>query len=267
MVYQHGTCVRVRLSLFLFFFLSVACLSAQAQAPSVQSLINPATAKSSSSIPVAARGSLVTIVGSGLSGTTAYTSIDVPIPTELPGSNTRVWFGDVAAPVLLVAPNQINALVPFELPDVSAVDLVVENEKGRSLPLKVTLLTQDPGVVSVLKNDRPVNAANPILPGDSLNVLAIGLGLVTPVWQTGQPAPANPPVAAITPRLVVGSKVVTINSATLVPGLVGIYQLSARVPDDLPEATTEITLSAGVMPGVIGPPGPEGAEGPGAPPP
>src|SRR5439155_11871471 len=97
---------------------------------------------------------------------------------------------------------------------------------------------------------------------ESLNVLAIGLGLVAPVWQTGQPAPANPPVAAITPRLVVGSKVVTINSATLVPGLVGIYQLSARVPDDLPEATTEITLSTGVMPGVIGPPGPEGPQGP-----
>src|SRR5439155_4584290 len=97
---------------------------------------------------------------------------------------------------------------------------------------------------------------------ESLNVLAIGLGLVAPVWQTGQPAPANPPVAAITPRLVVGSKVVTIISATLVPGLVGIYQLSARVPYDLAEATTEITLSAGVMPGVIGPPGPEGPQGP-----
>ena len=251
-----------RVSIFVFFFSYVAALSVQAQVPSVQSLINPATNKSSSSIPVAARGSLVTIFGSNLSSATAYTSIDVPIPTQLPGSDTRVWFGDVAAPVLLVSPNQINALVPFELPDVNAVDLVVENERGRSVPLKVTLLTQDPGLVSVLKNERPVNAANPILPGDSLTVLAVGLGLVTPVWQTGQPAPANPPVVAITPRLIVGSRAVTIDSATLAPGLVGIYQLNARAPDDLPGPATEITLGMGVMPGVIGPPGPEGPPGP-----
>ena len=171
-----------RSSLCALLFFTVARVPAQAQAPSVQMLVNPAANKSSSSIPVAARGSLITILGSNLSSTTVYTSIDVPTPTQLPGSETRVWFGDVAAPVLLVAPNQINALVPFELPDVSAVDLVIENEKGRSVPLKVTLLTQDPGVISILKNGRQVNAANPVFAGDSITVLAVGLGLVAPVW-------------------------------------------------------------------------------------
>jgi uncharacterized protein (TIGR03437 family) len=189
--------------LLSFLFFTQVCFSAQAQTPSIQMLINPAIGRSSSSVPVAARGSLITILGNNLSSTTTYTSIDVGIPTQLPGSETRVWFGDVAAPVLLVAPNQINALVPFELPDINAVDLIVENEKGRSVPLKVTLLTQDPGVVSVLKEGRQVNAANPLLPGDTITVLAIGLGLVSPVWQSGQPAPANPPVVAITPQLTV----------------------------------------------------------------
>src|SRR5689334_25220678 len=142
----------VSLILFGMLFVGLMCAEAEAQVPSALQLINPATGKSSSSVPVAARGSMITIYGSNLSSTVAYTSVDVPAVAQLPGSETRVWFGDVPAPVLLVAPNQINALVPFELPDVSVVDLVVENEKGRSVPLKVTLLTQDPGVVSVLKN-------------------------------------------------------------------------------------------------------------------
>src|SRR5262249_40609101 len=107
---------------FLLLFFTVACISAEAQAPSVQMVINPATGKSSSSIPVATRASLITIFGTNLSNTTAYTSIDVPTPSQLRGSDTRVWFGDVPAPVLLVAPDQINAVVPFELPDASAVD-------------------------------------------------------------------------------------------------------------------------------------------------
>ena len=265
--YQLSSARRMRsflagFSIFSFMVFFVACIPALAQAPSAQSLINPATGKSSAAVPVTARGSLVTILGTNLSSATAYSSIDVAIPTQLPGSDTRVWFGDVAAPILLASPNQINAVVPFELLETSAVDLVIETANGRSAPLKVTLLIQDPGVVSILKNGRLVDASNPILPGDSITVLALGLGLVTPVWQTGQPAPANAPVVAITPRLLIGQRSVQIDSATLAPGLVGVYQLNARIPDDLRDSSTDVTLLAGIMTGVIGPPGPAGPVGP-----
>jgi uncharacterized protein (TIGR03437 family) len=53
------------------------------------------------------------------------------------------------AALLYVSPSQINAQVPFELPDVSSVDLVVQSAGGNSAALNVTLLAQDPGIFSV----------------------------------------------------------------------------------------------------------------------
>src|SRR5580700_8605429 len=127
-----------------------APLSAVAQAPSIrpQGLVNATTQLSSSSVPVATRGGMVSIFGNNFSTTTA-SAHTVPIPTELPGTTTQVLFGGILAPLLFVSPTQINVLVPFELLDSSLVDLVVRNENGESAPLKVTILTQDPAIVSV----------------------------------------------------------------------------------------------------------------------
>src|ERR1700723_2153570 len=73
----------------------VFCLGARAysQSPVVnsQGLVNAATGKSASSVPVAARGSLVSIFGSHLA-TIVATSHGLPIPTILSGTETRVWF-------------------------------------------------------------------------------------------------------------------------------------------------------------------------------
>jgi hypothetical protein len=53
---------------------------------------------------------------------------------------------------------------------------------------------------------------------------------------------------------------VNVNLASFAPGLV-IYQINATAPADLAEATSEVTVEAGVIPGVTGPPGPIGPVG------
>src|SRR5437867_1874878 len=93
-------------------------LSIRAQTPVVvpQGFVNAATGRSAFGVPVAARGSLVSIYGSNLSAIIT-SATGVPLPTQLPGTQTQVLFGGIAAPLLFVSPVQINAQVPFELPD------------------------------------------------------------------------------------------------------------------------------------------------------
>src|SRR5665213_610243 len=95
---------------------------AQAQIPTINldGLVNAATGRSASSIPVTARGTIVSIYGHNFSSV-ALTANGFPLPKELGG--VQVSFGSLPAALLDVSPSQINAQVPFELPDVSSVDL------------------------------------------------------------------------------------------------------------------------------------------------
>jgi uncharacterized protein (TIGR03437 family) len=109
---------------------SAAWSPAQAQIPAISpnGLVNGATGRSNSSVPVAARGSLVSIFGSNLASTT-LTANGVPVPKQL--GSTQVFFGNIPAPLLYVSPNEIKAQVPFELPDLVSVDLAGCGKKTR----------------------------------------------------------------------------------------------------------------------------------------
>jgi len=174
---------RVCSRLLVWLLCPAAWLPLQAQVPVINGLVNAATGQSASSVPTVARGSLIAIYGSSLSVTTLQAN-GFPLPTQLGG--TQVLFGTIPAPLLYVSPGQINAQVPFELPDVSAIDLVVQNGTAASTGLQVTLLAQDPGIfVAVKSSGSQITASNPVMPGDSLTIYATGLGAVLPVCPPG----------------------------------------------------------------------------------
>src|SRR5580704_5987786 len=254
-----------RLSAHLICLLLLADTAALAQAPSIQpnGLVNATTHLSSSSVPVAARGSIVSIYGNNLSSTTVASSGN-PVASELPGTHTQVLFSGLAAPLFFVSPTQINAQVPFELPDSSSVDVVVRNEEGSSAPLQVTLLTQDPGILYVVKGGAVVSESNLIRAGDQIAIFATGLGSVMPAIPSGATGRSNPlSVVAIPPVVKVGGQTSRVDFAGLpAEGQPGIYQINAVVPADLEKPTSEVVLEPGVMPGVVGPPGPVGPAGP-----
>ncbi len=238
---------------------AAACLPAQAQIPtiSLDGLVNAATGRNSSSIPVTARGAIVSIYGHNLAGVT-LTANGFPLPKEL--GRVQVLFGSLPAALLYVSPGQINAQVPFELPDVSAVDLVVQSASGSSAALNVTLLAQDPGIFSVVASGRPVSPTNPVSAGESITIWATGLGAVLPAVPSGEPGPGNPPaIVAITPVVKLGGRQVVVDFAGLAPGQV-IYQINATAPADL-APTSAVTVEPGVIPAVTGPPGPIGPTG------
>ena len=246
--------------LWLWLLCSAALLPAQAQIPTINpnGLINAATGRSSSSIPVTARGTIVSIFGKNLSSVTLADNA-FPLPKELGG--VQVLFGGIPAALLYVSPGQINAQVPFEIPDVSAVDLVVKNGSATSAALDVTLLAQDLGIFTTLKSGIPVSATNPVSAGQSITIWATGLGAVLPPVPTGQPGPSNPlAIAAITPVVNIGGQPAKVDFAGLAPGQV-IYQINATAASDLGAPTSEVTVEDGVIPAMTGPPGPVGPTG------
>jgi uncharacterized protein (TIGR03437 family) len=239
-----------------------------AQTPVVnpQGLVNAATGMSASSVPVAARGELITIYGTDLAET-KVAAASSPLSTKLPGSATRVWFGGQAAPLQLVSPNQINVQVPFEIPDVTVVNLQVETAAGASAAIQVTMLAQDPGIFSVFRNGQQITASNPIAAGDNITIWATGLGSVMPSVPSGTPGPSDPPsLAGITPIVMVGGQTAKVTFAGIAPGEVGVYQINAIAPEDLTAPTADVEVLPGMLPGIVGPPGPFGPQGASGPP-
>ena len=228
----------------------LASMPASAQNPVVApgGVVNAASGRAVSGVAGAARGSLVSIYGSDLAAETV-SSTGAPLEIQLAG--TRVWFGDVAAPLLFVSPGQINAQVPFELPNIAYVDLVVQTSSGTSDATRLTLLNIDPGIFVVLKDDLPVSAANPISAGDHFAILATGLGAVSPSVLSGRSGPSNPPaVAEMQPLVRVGGLPARVEFAGLAPGLAaGVYQVNGIAPADLSDPVTEVTLEADLLPG------------------
>ncbi len=227
--------------------------------------MNAGESFSATGIPVAVRGSIVSIYGIDLSVTTV-TATSLPLPTQLPGSGTQVLFGNIAAPLFYVSPTQINLQVPFEIPDGNSISLVVQNEFGASAPLEVILLAHDPGIFIGYRSGLPISDSNPILPGDSITIWATGLGSVSPHVSSGEPGPSNPvALVRVSPLVKVGGEHARVDYAGLAPGMVGVYQINATVPTDLPNPTSDFAL---IMPtiivgatGLAGAAGPAGADG------
>ncbi len=234
-------------------FAVLASLPASAQNPIVTpgGIVNAANRRGVPSVAAAARGSLVSIYGSDLAAETVLAT-GVPVATQLAG--TQVRFGDTAAPLLFVSPGQIIAQVPFELPNVAYVDLVVQTSTGTSGAIRVTLLSVDLGIFSVFKGDSQVSAANPISAGDRITIFATGLGAVYPSVPSGQLGPSKrPAVAGNQPLVRVGGRLARVRFAGLAPGLAGgVYQVNVIAPTDMSSAVTEVTLETGAVPGPTG---------------
>jgi hypothetical protein len=83
---------------------SAAWLPAQAQMPTINpnGLVNAATGRSASSIPVTARGTIVSIYGNNLASVTLRAN-GFPLPKDLGG--VQVVFGGLPAALLYVSPS------------------------------------------------------------------------------------------------------------------------------------------------------------------
>jgi uncharacterized protein (TIGR03437 family) len=190
-------------------------------------LVNAATLQTG---PVAP-GSLISIFGSNLAP--AAISRTVPKPAEL-----TVSINGISCPLLFVSWSQINAQLPFEVPAGPAT-AVLQLPNMPPAAIALTVAPAAPGIFTDGQNHPAIQnaggasntAANPVQAGSLISVLLTGQGPVAPPVATGSAAPARPLARTVYPVVAVfGRHVAEITSAELLPGSIGLFQVTLRLP-------------------------------------
>ena len=166
-----------------------------------------------------------------------------PLPTTLGG--TCVTLNNIALPLFMVSPTQINAQIPPAFATGSA-PLVVRSltRQAPSAAQNITIskyapavLVDPSGQVALFHADgRYVTHDHPADRDEPLSLYAIGLGNPTSGRVTaGTPSPINPLAVVSGVQVFFGrtdfvQSEVIVDWSGLAPGLIGVYQMNLRVP-------------------------------------
>jgi len=193
-------------------------------------------------LPVAP-GSLVSIFGANLASQTAQASV-IPLPVTLGG--VSVSFNGFPAPLLFVSASQINAQFPWEVPSTGPVSVTVTNNLTPSAPQTVAVVQYAPGIftvqgtaIAIHSDGTLVTPSHPAIAGETLIVLATGLGPVNPPGITGNNS-LDALRSTTTPATVlIGGVPVQASFSGLSPQFVGVNQLNVVAPADAPGGSAD----------------------------
>jgi len=208
--------------------------------PAIASVVNAADGDK----PIAP-GGLISIYGANMAPVNLATK-ELPLPTALAESCLMV--NGIPVPMLFVSTGQINGQLPFNV-DGNAV-MTLHTPGGVSDNFNLNILPAAPsvfrtaaagpmtGLATIFRadNGEPVTPTNPVHFNDTLVIYATGLGRTSPALDAGLPAPDDQlSWALIAPSVQLGGKDLNVLFAGLVPGTVGLYQINASVPGNVPQ--------------------------------
>lgn len=230
---DDGTNLRIR---------RVSRPGAGAGSPNVTAALNAA---SFSANPGFTNGALGSLFGTGLAPAPVQAST-IPLPVSLGG--VSVTIGGVPAPLLFVSPTQINLQVPWTL-QFGPADVVVTVNGAVSAVFRATIFGLSPAIFSTQfgvgqaiainpdgslaapAGSIPGIATRPARVGDTVIILATGLGLVTPAIATGASSSDALRRTLITPTVLIGGASAQVMFSGLSPQFVGVNQLNVVVPN------------------------------------
>jgi uncharacterized protein (TIGR03437 family) len=143
--------------------------------------------------------------------------------------------------------------LPFEL-NGSSLMISMDSAAGRlqlGLPLSPTspsIFVDRDGTALLLDGETGLmlDASTPARSGSRLQILASGLGKVTPSWPAGLAAPLqDPPRVVARLQAYLDREPIEVTSATLAPGYVGLYLVEVRLPTIVNRGTAELYIEAG----------------------
>ncbi len=177
----------------------------------------------------AAPGSLVSVTGAALKSASA---------------------GSLAYPVLGNSASGTQLQVPFEaVPGVMTLSL--ESASGLwTLPLTVresapAVFVDSDGAPLLLDAETGlvIDPKNALAAGSKVQILATGLGRVTPDWPTGKEAPAEAPPAVMGKvSAFLDGVPLEVTKATLAPGYIGYYTVELQLPALVNRGANELKL-------------------------
>ena len=160
--------------------------------------------------------------------------------------------GELNFPVLAAADGESQIQVPFEAS--GNVSLALQTGRGAfRLPLPVqpvspAIFVSREGTPMLLDGDTGLmlDAGNAARSGARVQVLATGLGKVTPDWPTGLAAPLeNPPSVTASVRAWLDRVPLEVTRAVLAPGYVGFYLVEFQLPALVNAGPAELYITAG----------------------
>jgi len=197
-----------------------------------------------------APGSYITVYGKNLSqGSSIAPSL--PLQTQLSG--TQAILAGTPLPLNYAGTGQINALVPFDAPVNTVLQLLVQQGGAISVPEPVVLSSAQPaiftqdqsgqglGVIVGYKADGSANflidRSHPVSAGDTLVIYCTGLGPVDQPVAIGSAGPVSPLANSLNPvTATVGGQNATVTFAGLAPTLT-VYQVNLVVPPGVTPGT------------------------------
>ncbi|MDP8980923.1 MAG: hypothetical protein M3O35_10060 [Acidobacteriota bacterium] len=192
-------------------------------------------------------GALIVITGTGIatgiSGVVVPTVIVGPHPTQLAG--VSVAFNGILSPIFSVSNvngvEQVTVQVPFEIsPGPTTVTINAANGTSTTLN-NVQVAPYSPGIFAttnfgppqavVLRSNGYVTPSNPAHQGDIVKMFVTGMGQVSPPTSTNVAGTGNQSIVA---RFDIGvnDMGVQVISSEYAPGLIGVYIITFKIPDD-----------------------------------
>jgi uncharacterized protein (TIGR03437 family) len=211
------------------------------------------TLNSASFAKLIAPGGMVSLLGSGFSGSPLSAST-FPLPTLL--GETRVTFNGIEAPLFFVSDTRIQAQAPFELPAGSDVSVQVRRGDSLSASRMVSVGAVSPGIFIVdqasnagavlhAEDYLPVSSDAPARPGEFLLIYCTGLGPLRVAVGSGESAPRVPALTETLhfPSVTIAGLSANVINSGLVPGFVGLYQIEVQAPPGMPAGAQPIQIS------------------------
>ena len=176
-------------------------------------------------------------------------------------ADLSVEFGTRRAPILAVShlegQEAVTVQAPFELP--VGETLITLRAHGLIATRKITILPASPGIFQIRMEDAGirgivlradgsvVDIQHPAHPGETLRMFATGLGPMLPEVRTNQMGGEGFNSEPLQ-RLIIGvnHRGVPLVSARYAEGMVGVEEITFRIPSDVP-AGRDIPLSVGVV--------------------
>jgi uncharacterized protein (TIGR03437 family) len=215
----------------------------------VKSIVNSASFAVSPVTP----GSWISIFGDQLS--TSSVTADSPTPAL---GDTQVYLGQTQLALNYVSGGQVNAMIPYGLTSDTVHNMLILRSATASVPIDITVADVQPGIYSVdssgsgqgsIYNAATGNLAdpfNPVTAGDYVTIACAGLGRVDQPPPTGSASPADPLARTLLqPGVTIGGVTANVSFSGLQPGVIGVYQVNAVVPDGItPGQTVPVQLTA-----------------------
>ncbi|MCC6391172.1 MAG: hypothetical protein IT167_11265, partial [Bryobacterales bacterium] len=187
-------------------------------------------------------GGLAVIFGGSLGGGLSAEAKATPWPEKLAG--VQVLINGEAAGLYYVSDGQINFRVPPTIAGDSA-DVVVSTSLGMSQAVRVPVVANSPGLffnqatgeaavrvagTGLLTSERPAAA------GEYLEIYGTGLGPVEPSPKTDLYETVRKPV------ITAGGVEARVVFSGQAPGVPGLYQVNAQVPDGAPRGVVKLRI-------------------------